>query len=115
MEVNYFGLETGVGWGRIRDGCGHKRVTGEILVMLERVDILIVVVDTQTYPGDKCIKLHTHTHTHTEEKNLTRLVDYNDVSILVVILHYSFTKCLIFISTAHECAITLIKISIKII
>ena len=61
--------------------------------MLERVDILIVVVDTQTYPGDKCIKLHTHTHTHTQEKNLTRLVDYNDVSILVVILHYSFTKC----------------------
>ena len=65
MEVNYFGLETGVGWGRIRDGCGHKRVTGEILGMLERVDTLIVVVDTQTYPGDKCIKLHTHTHTHT--------------------------------------------------
>ena len=69
MEVNYCGLETGVGWGRIRDGCGYKRATGEILVMLEWVDILTVVVDTQTYPGDKCIKLHTHTHTHTREKS----------------------------------------------
>lgn len=41
-------------------GCGYRKDSSELLVVLELPSILTVVVETQTYTGNKRTLIHIH-------------------------------------------------------